>query len=421
MSADSTFDVAVVLVSAGVLAAALAGPLSERIRVPAPALFLLAAAVLAQIFPRLQRLSPELGIQIVTVALIFILFDGGMDIGWRRFRDSAGPIVWIGVVGTLVSAAAIALAAHLLFGFDGRVALLIGAALSPTDPAVVFSVLGGREIEGRTGTILKGESGANDPVGIALMVVLLSAGTGTAAIWAGVGTFALQMLVGAVVGGVGGIGLRWLVGHAPIPDARLRTVTTLVCAPLIFGGAALLHGSGFLAVLFAGIVVGGAGPLAEGRRETEAASAALASFSEIVAFAVLGLGVSLANVIRPSVVWVGVGLAAVMILVVRPVLVGLVMVPIRLRRGEKLFVLFAGLKGAVPILLAMMVVAAGVEGSQRFYDIVFVVVLISVVVQGGLVPTMARWFSVPMSRRSGDRPPGSGPATQQTEGPVSGG
>lgn len=410
MNSSTPFDLVLLLVSAGVLGAALAGPLGERIRVPAPALFLILAAVLAQIFPGLQRLSPDVGIGIVTVALIFILFDGGMGIGWQDFRGSAGAIVWIGIAGTVATAGAVALLAHLLFGFDWHLALLMGAAISPTDPAVVFSVLGGREIVGRTGTILKGESGANDPVGIALMVVLLSVGTGTGAVWSGVGEFVLQMVVGVVGGALGGILLRWLLARLTTRDPAVRTVAALAGAPLIFAATALLHGSGFLAVLFAGIIVGGAGRSpGHGHREVETVSSTLTSFAEIVAFAVLGMSVSLGNVFRPSVWWVGVGLAALVTLLIRPVLVGLVVVPIRLRPGEKLFVLFAGLKGAVPILLAMMVMAADMADARRFYDIVFVVVVISVVVQGGLVPTMARWFSVPMTPRrvpaASPRPP----------------
>ena len=112
----------------------------------------------------------------MSVALVLILFDGGMHIGWRRFRAAAGPIAWIGIAGTAVTAAAVAAVAHFILGFEWQVSLLLGAALSPTDPAVVFSVLGRREISGRSGTILEGESGANDPVGIALLVSLLTGG-----------------------------------------------------------------------------------------------------------------------------------------------------------------------------------------------------------------------------------------------------
>ena len=132
---------------------------------------------------------------------MFIPFDGGLHIGWRRFRTAAGAVVWMGVAGTVVTAVALAGAAHVMFGFGWSSALLIGTALAPTDPAVVFSVLGEREISGRSGTILEGESGANDPVGIALMVSLLTVSaagvSGGSAVVGGVGSFLVQMMVGA--------------------------------------------------------------------------------------------------------------------------------------------------------------------------------------------------------------------------------
>jgi potassium/hydrogen antiporter len=111
----------------------------------------------------------------VTIALALILFDGGMRIGWRRFRPVAGATVWIGVAGTFVTAAATGLAAHFRFSFDWRPAFLLGTALAPTDPAVVFSVLGQRQVSGRSDVLIEGESGANDPVGIALLIAMLSA------------------------------------------------------------------------------------------------------------------------------------------------------------------------------------------------------------------------------------------------------
>ena len=111
------------------------------------------------------------------VALIAILFDGGMHVGWARFRAAAVPIVALGVVGTFATAGGVAIFAHWALGFGWTSAGLLGAAIAPTDPAVMFSVLGDREIGGRTGTILEGESGANDPVGIALMLGMIQLAT----------------------------------------------------------------------------------------------------------------------------------------------------------------------------------------------------------------------------------------------------
>ncbi|HEX8929715.1 MAG TPA: cation:proton antiporter, partial [Actinomycetota bacterium] len=135
MSATESFGLVVLVVALAGLAAVLSNRLSERLRIPAPAIFLVSAAVVSDLLPRLGTLRIETVERVVTVALAVILFDGGMRIGWRRLRPNALATAWIGVVGTLLCAAALALCAHLLFGIDWRVALLLGTALAPTDPA----------------------------------------------------------------------------------------------------------------------------------------------------------------------------------------------------------------------------------------------------------------------------------------------
>jgi cell volume regulation protein A len=383
------------LMAAAVLLAVAANRISDRIRVPAPAVFLVAAAVASDVFPRLGSLSIHTSERIVTLALIFILFDGGMHIGWKRFRTAAGAVVWIGVGGTVITAGALAVTAHTLFGFGWNTALLIGAALSPTDPAVVFSVLGRREISGRSGTILEGESGANDPVGIALMAVLIgTTGSGLGAVATGVGEFALQMAVGAAVGVGGGLGLARLM-RWHLPNESLYSIRAVAAAVVVYGIATLLQGSGFLAVLVAGILVGDV--RAPYKREIERFAAGLSGLAEIVAFTVLGLTISIRDAVQPDVLLVGLALSAILILLIRPVLVGLLTAGIRLTVGERAFVLWAGLKGAVPILLGTFILGAGGADARRVYGIVFVVVLVSVLVQGSLVPLFARLFKVPMT------------------------
>jgi cell volume regulation protein A len=188
------FAQVLLILSLVAVAAVLSNRLTARLRVPAPALFLAAAAIAAAALPGLKAPPERMVERIVTVALVCILFDGGMHIGWRRFRAAAAPIVVVGVAGTFLTAAAVAAVAHFGFGFSWYIALLLGTAIAPTDPAVVFSILGQREIAGRSSTILEGESGANDPVGIALLVSLLAAGSlsGGALVHVG-GEFILQM------------------------------------------------------------------------------------------------------------------------------------------------------------------------------------------------------------------------------------
>jgi cell volume regulation protein A len=394
MSATTSFDLVVLLAGLGLVAAIAANAVGSRLRIPAPALFLVVAAAASDLVPALARIPLLAEERIVTVALILILFDGGMHIGWRRFRAAAGATTWVGVAGTAVTAAAIALLARFALGLDWQAALLLGAALSPTDPAVVFSVLGNRDIRGRSGTILEGESGVNDPVGIALLAALLAAGHGGNPVVGGVVEFLLEMLIGGVVGAVGGLLLGVLMRRVRLPNESLYPLRSLAFAVLLYGAAALLHGSGFLAVFVAGILVGDTrGPYqAEVRRFT----GGLSSLAEIVAFTVLGFSVSWSAVLRPDVLLAGLLLAGVLILGIRPVLVGALLAPIRLQLGERAFVLLAGLKGAVPILLGVMIRESGLPGADRIASIIFVVVLVSVVVQGGLTPQLAAWFKVPM-------------------------
>ncbi len=389
------FALVILLLSLTLLLAIGSNRVAELLRIPAPALFLILAAVASDVAPKLGGLSVVSNQRIVTVALVIILFDGGMHIGWNRMRTAAGAVAWLGVAGTAVTAGALAVVAHALLGFDWEPALLIGAALAPTDPAVVFAVLGRREISGRSGTLLEGESGANDPVGIAVMVSLLGAhGGGWSSVGGGLGHFAQQLGIGAAFGIAGGWLLVRVMRHVPLPNEALYPVQAVAFALALYGGAAALDGSGFLAVFLAGILIGD--ERAPYKREVEHFAGALASLGEIVAFVVLGLSIHLWSILTSDRIWIGLALAAILILIVRPLLVGVLMLPIDLTGGERWFVLLAGLKGAVPILLGTYVLAEGVHHAQEIYDVVFVVVLVSVLVQGGLVPTLARVFHVPM-------------------------
>ena len=395
MTGTEPFALLMVLVAAVGLGADLSNRLARRVKLPSPALFLVGAAMAVKVIPALHAPSQQAVERVVTVALTCILFDGGMNIGWARFRSAAAPIAVVGVLGTFLTVFAGALLVHFAFGLAWYVSLLVATAVAPTDPAVVFSVLGQREVSGRSGIILKGESGANDPVGIALMVSLITAAGLSAGAFAHVGgEFLLQMAVGLAVGVMGGRVLLWFTRRVALPSEGLYPLRTLACVLLLFGIATLAHGSGFLAVFAAGIVLGD--ERAPFKREIEAFHSALASLAEIVAFIALGLTIDL-SVIAQADVWIpGLILGAALAFIIRPVLVGLCLIPARLKTNERNFVLFAGLKGAVPILLGSFLLAAHVPDAERLYGIVAVVVVFSVVVQGSLTPAAARLLHVPM-------------------------
>lgn len=385
----------VLLSSAVGLVAVLANRLTERVKVPVPLLVLVGAAVAVHAVPAVQPPSERVVERVITIALVLVLFDGGMHIGPARFRAAAAPILSVGVVGTALTAAGAALVLHYVCGISWFPAVLVATAVAPTDPAVVFSVLGKREISGRSGTILEGESGANDPVGISLMSSLIAAGGLSAAGFASVGTqFALQMAVGLAVGVLGGRVLLVFMRRVALPSEGLYSLRTLASCLMLYGIATLAHGSGFLAVFVAGIVIGDA--RAPYKPEIKRFHAALAGLAEIVAFAILGLTVDLNVLAHPDVWGCGLVLAVALTVLIRPLAVGSCLVPVRLRRNERAFVLFAGLKGAVPILLGEFLRAAHVADAERLYGIVVVVVVVSVLVQGSSVPGVARLLHLPM-------------------------
>ncbi len=392
------FGEIVFVVACGLLAAILLRAVADRIALPSAALFLAVAAVASDVFPSLaDALSVQEVERIAVVALVVILFDGGLHIGWRRFRTSAVPILSLGVLGTFATAGLVAVAAHGLLDLSWTVAGLLGAAIAPTDPAVVFSVLGGREIEGRTGTILEGESGANDPVGIALMIGMIEFATSDdGSLWNVAGEFALELSVGVAVGIAGWRLFLPLVRRVPLAEPALHPLRVLAAAGVIYGAAAVLHGSGFVAVFVAGILLGD--EALPRRDEVEGFLSSLSSLAEITVFVALGLTIQLSALDWH--IWRdGLAIAAVLCFVVRPLVVLTLTAPIRLRRGERLFLAWAGLKGAVPILLAALAVLGAVDEADRLYGIVFVVVLFSVVLQGTLVPFAASRLGVPMRSR----------------------
>jgi potassium/hydrogen antiporter len=386
----SDFGLIVLVVSAGFSAALVARRLSDRFPIPAPAIFLVVAAVAPVVVPDVRTVE-----RIGVVALIVILFDGGMHIGWRRFRRAWVPIASLGIFGTLFTAGVMAACAHYFVGFDWTTAWIVGAALAPTDPAVMFSIFGDKEIGGRTGTILEGESGVNDPVAIALMIGMLEYATSdNGSVWTIVWEFVLEMSVGLVVGLAGTVLLVVLTRRMRLPSESLYPLRTLAAAGLIYGLASVAHGSGFLAVFIAGLVLGDLDT--PYKRQIIRFHTSLASLAEIVVFVGLGLTVDVTEALDEGVWLDGLLIALLLAFVARPLAIAPLLAPLRLRFGERLFVAWGGLKGAVPIILAAFGILAGVDDSRRIYEIVFVVVTFSVIVQGSSLPFAASRLGIRM-------------------------
>jgi potassium/hydrogen antiporter len=392
------FGLIVLGVSATVFAALLGMRLADRYSIPYAALFLVGAALISTAWTELQTVLSVTEVErIAVVALILILFDGGLHIGLGRFRRSAGPIVALGVLGTFLTAGLVAVAAHWILDFSWIQAGLVGAAIAPTDPAVTFSVFGAREVRGRAGTILEGEAGMNDPVGIALMIGMIELALeddGSLTIVAE--EFVVELALGLAVGVAGALLLLPIARRVLLTGPALYPIRVLAGAGIVYGLAAVVGGSGFLAVFVAGIILGDAAMPQKG--EIESFHSSLAGLAEIAAFVALGLTVSVGPLETLDTWTDGLVLALVLAFFARPLGILPLLLPARLHHGERIFIAWGGLKGAVPILLGALAVLSGVENADDLYGIVFIVVLFSVIVQGSSVPYAARRLHVSFRR-----------------------
>jgi cell volume regulation protein A len=392
-------DASLILVAGGLLVAGVGASLvARRIRVPALVLFLaIGMAIGTDGVGWIGFDDYEFARTIGSIALLLILYEGGLGAGFRAIRPVLGPAVSLAIVATIVTAVIAGLAASLVFGFSVKEGLLLGAILSATDGAAVFALLRGSRVPARLARALEGEAGFNDPVAVLLVLVMIKLighpgyGAGEAAVFL-VEQILVGGVVGVVVGRLAGAGLSWAgradgAGGAP---AGLLLVGSLAGAGIAYGAAGVLGGSGFLAVYLAGLSLGDV-ELAE-RPALLAFHEGLASVAEIGLFLALGL------LVFPSqlghVALKGVLLALIVALIARPVAAGLATVGSGLSRGERVVLGWAGLRGAIPVVLATFPIIAGVPGSLRFFNVVFFAVLVSAVVQGSTVEPLARRLGV---------------------------
>ncbi|HEY5197112.1 MAG TPA: potassium/proton antiporter [Solirubrobacteraceae bacterium] len=386
-------DASLILVAGALLAAGVGASLvARRIRVPALVLFLgIGMAIGTDGLGWIAFNDYGFARSIGTIGLLLILYEGGLAAGFGAIRPILRTAVSLAVVATVGTAVIAGLAATVLFGFSVREGLLLGAILSATDGAAVFALLRGSRVPAGLARALEGEAGFNDPVAVLLVLVMIKLigqpGYGVAD---GVVFFARQLVVGGVAGIVVGRlaaeGLR-RAGQAP---AAVSLVGSLAAAAIAYGAAGVLGGSGFLGVYVAGLVVGGVD--LSGRPGVLAFHEGLASVAEIGLFLALGL------LVFPSqlggVAVKGVLLALVIAFVARPVAAGLATVGSGLSAGERVVLGWAGLRGAIPVVLATFPIIAGVRGSLEFFNVVFFAVLVSAVVQGSTVEPLARRLGV---------------------------
>lgn len=394
----------VILIGAGLVAISIfTSVISFRIGAPLLLVFLVLGLLAGENGPGgIEFDNAPVAYFIGSLALAIILFDSGFETKLQSFRVAWAPAVTLATVGVALTAGLLGAFAHYVFGLSWLEGLLLGAIIGSTDAAAVFFLLrvGGITLRERVRATLEVESGSNDPMAIFLtltLVELIAAGTGADELTWTVGlTFIQQMGLGAVLGFAGGYGIAFAVNHVRL-DAGLYPLAVLSMALTLFAAVTMLGGSGFLAVYVAGLVAGNIR-----LRHT----AALRRFqSGMTWLCQIGMFLTLGLLATPStfldVAAGAVLLALFLIFVARPLAVWVCMLPFGFGRSEIGFVSWVGLRGAVSILLAILPMLEDLPNAQMFFNVVFIMVLVSLLVQGWTVAPMARWFGQIIPARTG--------------------
>jgi cell volume regulation protein A len=400
-------DGELILVAGALLAAGIAASLlAARVRLPGLLLFLAVGMILGSDvtgwieFGRTAE-DYELARTVGVVALGLILFEGGLTAGFEEIRPVLRPALSLALVGTFVTAAITGVAAIWLFDLSTLEGLLLGAIIASTDGAAIFSLLRGSTLRRPLARTLEGESGFNDPVAVLLVVGFVE--------WIqdpsfGAADMALLFVQELGIGAAAGLAVGWLavegLRRTRLETAGLYPVATLATAAVAFGAADALDGSGFLAAYLAGLVLGTARIPA--KRTVTVFHQGLAWVAQIVMFLTLGLLVFPTDL--GEVVVEGTTLALVLVLVARPVASFLSTAFDRFSVADRVVLGWAGLRGAVPVVLATFPVIDDVRNSEEFFNIVFFAVVISTLVQGTTFEPLAKRLGVTTSEPALPRP-----------------
>lgn len=324
------------------------------------------------------------------IALAVILAEGGLTARWDTIRPALGPAALLSTVGVVVSVAVTAVIAHWVLATDWRTAILLGAVVSGTDAAAVFSVLRRLPLRGRLAAVLEAESGFNDAPVVLLVTLVVSNAWVQTGVWVALGTVAYELVVGVAVGLLAGWIGQQVLSRLSLPVAGLYPLAIVAFAMLSYAGTTLLHASGFLAVYLTGLWLGNSH--LPHRHASIGFVEALAWLAQIGMFVLLGLLASplrLPTAIIPALV-IGTGL----LLLARPLSVLASSLPFRIPLRDQAFLSWAGLRGAVPIVLATIPLATHSVNGELIFDVVFVLVFVFTLIQAPTLPWVARRLNV---------------------------
>ncbi|MDM8003268.1 MAG: potassium/proton antiporter [Bacteroidota bacterium] len=377
----------------------LAGKTSFRIGVPT-LIFFLAIGMLAgsEGIGGIPFDDPGLAQFIGIIALNFILFSGGFETDW----DSVKPIMWQGialsVMGVLLTTAALGIFVWWVTDFSIYEALLLGAIVSSTDAAAVFSILRSKSLalKGHIRPTLEFESGSNDPMAYILTIVFIGlVQNGEKSFWSVLPMFLTQLLLGGALGYLFGLASKFVINHIKLDYEGLYPVLSITLMLLTYSVTTAIGGNGFLAVYVSAIYLGSQDLLH--KRTIMKMFDGLAWLMQIILFVVLGLLVFPSHIV--PVIGIGLLISAFLIFVARPLSVFLTLTPFKLLTRTKLFISWVGLRGAVPIVFATFPLMAGLEKADMIFNIVFFISLTSVLLQGTTIPVVAKWLHVSLPAR----------------------
>lgn len=402
---QASFENIAIIVSLLILVSVIVSKISDRFGVPMLLLFLgigmLAGSEgVGGIYFDDPFITQYIGISALTI----ILFSSGLDTPWTSVKSVYKEGISLASLGVILTAGFFGLLIYFILDLSFMESLLIGAIISSTDAAAVFSILRARgvNLKSRLRSVLELESGSNDPVAVLLTVTLISfINGGNQSILVAIGLLFLQLAIGVLTGWVMSKIALFLINKLKLGYDGLYQILVLALLFLAFGLTTLLKGNGFLAVYLLGLLLGKEDFLH--KRSVLRFMDSTAWFSQIVLFLTLGLLVFPSEL--PPIMLTGLGLALLLVLVARPLAVFITLLPFRFSFREKLFISWVGLRGAVPIVLATYPLVAKIAHADMIFNIVFFVVLVSVLLQGTLLPTFARLLKLESTDPPRPKPP----------------
>ncbi|TWI59614.1 potassium/proton antiporter [Halalkalibacter nanhaiisediminis] len=363
---------------------------SSRLGVPALILFVLIGMIAGSDGLGLIHFNNANMAQLIGImALIIILFEGGLQTKWSTVKSVTKPALSLATVGVILTTVVVAVAAKLIFGVSWLEGFLFGAIVGSTDAAAVFAVLKGQNIKERLGATLEAESGSNDPMAMFLTISVIELiVVEETSYFLLIGSFFWQMGIGLIMGLALGKLATFAINRINLDSSGLYPVFALAFALLTFSATDIIGASGLLAVYVAALVIGNSELTY--RQSIFRFNEGFAWMAQILMFTILGLLVFPTQLISFEIIVNGLLLSAILVFIARPLAVFLSTIKMGYDFKEKIFLSWAGLRGAVPIVLATFPMIAGIENSQLFFNVVFFVVLTSALVQGSTIMLFAK-------------------------------